>query len=1426
MTGADGGYAFTSLPDGAYRVQVNDAFGILAGYTPTLIVGGTADNTNKAQPYSVMLAAGNRINMTADFGYFLPDGAIGDYVWYDTNDNDLQNVGEPGIGNVTIALVKDSGNGSPDPTDVVVATTTTDANGGYIFTGLPAGTYFVDVTDTKGVLAGYKASSTGPESQTSPFKVVLTTGQVVLNADFGYVQLTNGKAVVGDTVWWDNNQNGVRDPSELGIPNTPVALVRVSDGVTIANTTTDENGNYLFTNVNPGTYRVDVTTPPPSSTPSAAAPDPTAPFTVVANQQYLDADIGFVPTQPATIGGTVWNDTTPNGVLAGEPGIPGVTVDLLTPAGVIIATTTTDTNGNYTFIVPPGSYLVQVSDTHNVLDDFTDGPLGPNPGQDNNNQAQPYPITIGGGDSNTTADFGYVQNETPAGVIGNQVWFETDRDGIYEPLSGEVGVAGVTVELLDSQNNFIARTMTGADGGYAFTSLADGTYKVKVTDTFGILTGYAPTTIVGGAADNTNKAQPYSVTLAAGSRINMTADFGYTLPGGAIGDYVWYDANKNGLQDVGEPGIGNVTIDLRDPSNKLIATTTTDANGGYIFTDLPAGTYIVDVTDTKGVLFGYSSSPTGVGSESQTDPFQVVLAAAQVVNNADFGYYQPTNGGTAVVGDTVWWDTNGNGERDPSELGIPGVLVLLLESGTNQFKGSTTTDENGNYLFNNVAPGTYYVDAATPPLNSTPSPGAPDPTAAFTVLANQQYLDADIGFLPTQPATIGGTVWNDTTPNGVLAGEPGIPGVTVDLLTPAGVIIATTTTDTNGNYTFIVPPGSYLVQVSDTHNVLDDFTGGPLGPNPGQDNNNQAQPYPITIGGGNSNTTADFGYVQYLTPAGVIGNQVWFEADRDGIYEPLSGEVGVAGVTVELLDSQNNFIARTMTGADGGYAFTSLADGTYKVKVTDTFGILTGYAPTTIVGGTADNTNKAQPYSVTLAAGSRINMTADFGYILPGGAIGDYVWYDANKNGLQDVGEPGIGNVTIDLRDPSNKLIATTTTDANGGYIFTDLLAGTYIVDVTDTKGVLFGYSPSPTGVGSESQTDPFQVVLAAAQVVNNADFGYYQPTNGGTAVVGDTVWWDTNGNGERDPSELGIPGVVVLLLESGTNQFKGSTTTDENGNYLFNNVAPGTYYVDAATPPLNSTPSPGAPDPTAAFTVLANQQYLDADIGFLPTQPATIGGTVWNDTTPNGVLAGEPGIPGVTVDLLTPAGVIIATTTTDTNGNYTFIVPPGSYLVQVSDTHNVLDDFTGGPLGPNPGQDNNNQAQPYPITIGGGNSNTTADFGYVQYLTPAGVIGNQVWFEADHDGVYEPLNGEIGVAGVTVQLLDSQNNPLATTMTGADGGYAFTSLADGTYKVKVTDTFGILTGYPPTSVGATRGQQQPGAAVQRDAGGGQPAST
>jgi len=900
--------------------------------------------------------------------------AIGDYVWYDANGDGRQDVDEPGIGNVTIAL--------RDSVGTVISTTVTDADGGYIFTGLLPGTYSVLVTDLNGVLTGY-THTLGPQSAPNPTgPITLSPGQTYRDADFGYRQVpTPGTAVVGDLVWWDVNKNGVQDPGEAGIPGVPVTLTTPS-GAVIATTTTDQNGNYLFTDVPPGTYVV-VAAQPANSSESPAAPNPTAPFTVSAGQQYLDADIGFVPNIIGTVGGTVWNDANSNGLLeGGEPRLPGVSVDLLDGSGNIIATTTTDANGTYTFTVPLGTYQVRVSDTTHTLADYVLGPLGPTPGADNNSQAQPYTVTLTPGNpTNTTGDFGYVKPDATLGKIGNQIWVETDRDGLFEPANGENGIEGVTVDLYRN-SVFYARTTTSASGDYVFTGLPAGAYTVTVSDIYGILAGYSPTLIVGGTADNTNKAQPYAITLPAGGE-NMTADFGYILPGAAIGDYVWYDADGDALQDVTEPGIGNVTLALYR-NGQVVQTTTTDANGGYLFTGLVAGTYTVTVTDLNGVLAGYTHVVGPQSLPSPTGP--IVLGPTDIYRDADFGYRQVPTPGTAVVGDTVWWDNNQNGVRDPGELGIPGVTVQLKNSAGTVIS-TTVTDQNGNYLFTDVAPGTYYVEAVTPPGN--PDPAAPNPTAPFTVSAGQQYLDADIGRVPANPATIGGTVWNDLNDNGILnPGEPGIPGVTVNLLDPTtGNIIATTTTDTNGNYTFTVPAGSYLVQVSDTHNVLDDFTLGPLGPTPGADNNSQAQPYLVTVGPGETNTTADFGYeaggpTDQGEPFGVIGNQVWVETDGDGIYEPLNGEVGIAGVTVELLNAAGQVISTTTTGADGGYVFTSLYTGTYGVRVSDIYSILAGYAPTTYPADqTGDNTNKRQVYTVTLPTANSINMTADFGYI-------------------------------------------------------------------------------------------------------------------------------------------------------------------------------------------------------------------------------------------------------------------------------------------------------------------------------------------------------------------------------------------------------------------------------------------------------------
>ncbi len=70
------------------------------------------------------------------------------------------------------------------------------------------------------------------------------------------------------------------------------------------------------------------------------------------------------------------------------------------------------------------------------------------------------------------------------------------------------------------------------------------------------------------------------------------------------------------------------------------------------------------------------------------------------------------------------------------------------------------------------------------------------------------------------------------------------------------------------------------------------------------------------------------------------------------------------------------------------------------------------------------------------------------------------MWLDADGDGVQDLGEPGLANVTAELFDPGlggmvgggdDVLVATATTDANGNYLFDHLLAGDYFVAVDDT---------------------------------------------------------------------------------------------------------------------------------------------------------------------------------------------------------------------------------------------------------------------------------------------------------------------------------------------------------------------------------------
>jgi choice-of-anchor A domain-containing protein/uncharacterized repeat protein (TIGR01451 family) len=177
-------------------------------------------------------------------------GRIGDFVWYDSDGDGLQDEGEAGIAGVTVLLFRDvNGDGALDDGDQLIASQETDAAGGYLFTGVFAGNYLVTVSE-----------DTLPEDYalTSGFAtavVSLVGGQIDLSADFGYRSTAVPNASIGDRVWEDLSRDGVQDPDEPGLVGVTVTLLD-ADGQTVATTVTDGDGYYLFAELPPGTYRV------------------------------------------------------------------------------------------------------------------------------------------------------------------------------------------------------------------------------------------------------------------------------------------------------------------------------------------------------------------------------------------------------------------------------------------------------------------------------------------------------------------------------------------------------------------------------------------------------------------------------------------------------------------------------------------------------------------------------------------------------------------------------------------------------------------------------------------------------------------------------------------------------------------------------------------------------------------------------------------------------------------------------------------------------------------------------------------------------------------------------------------------------------------------------------------------------------------
>ncbi|MDC8014151.1 GEVED domain-containing protein [Tahibacter soli] len=541
---------------------------------------------------------------------------------------------------------------------------------------------------------------------------------------------------LGDYVWVDSNDNGVQDDGNTGVNGVTATLYDsggdgvsgTPDDVPVAQTVTQNSpggqpGWYRFSSLTAGAWRVCIV-PPPNFVPARAdqggndtldsdgnpVTHCSAPVTLGPGQDIPDVDFGLVPT--AALGNYVWFDRNNDG-LQNEPaddGANGVTVRLYADDGdgtpepgagdALVATTVTAPDafgraGYYGFdeLVPGQPYFVQFVRPA-AATAFTTRGAGADGGADSD--ASPADgttaiVTLAPGEYAPDIDAGLI---APSGTLalGDQVWLDTDNDGIFEPPSGETGIDGVVLHLYrDVNGNGLADTdeyagatasgvASGFSGRYRFGNLAPGSYIVAVAPSNFVggapLSGLSTSTgndpapdpdddvngddngtqsgaaVVSRAVTLTDNGEPTSED--GNNDTNLTVDFGFfgaqpprfdygdapdAGAGSGPGNYATtvFDNGAVHALSAGSPYLGNC-VDADDGTAQDALAAGDDSRGGATF-----GTCATPGDDEDGVTFA--------------SPFTVGTTATFTVRA----------GNVAACTLNAWVDWNGNGTFDAAE---------------------------------------------------------------------------------------------------------------------------------------------------------------------------------------------------------------------------------------------------------------------------------------------------------------------------------------------------------------------------------------------------------------------------------------------------------------------------------------------------------------------------------------------------------------------------------------------------------------------------------------------------------------------------------------------------------------------------------------------------------------------------------------
>jgi uncharacterized repeat protein (TIGR01451 family)/fimbrial isopeptide formation D2 family protein len=677
----DGSYAFIDLPAGDYIVtqQLTQPVYTPAGGSATTTLNGTTtagtviDGTagvatavrdTPSAITGVVLNAGGK-SVDNNFGEILPVSASG-VVFFDLNNNGVQEPGDAGIGGVDIRLVGTDDQGNP-----VDTTVPTNADGSFNFDGLRPGTYtLIEPTQpvgtaqgktTAGQLDSTKAGSGTASNGAAPESSKIANIDLSRPGDFSsdnlFAEVPTNSGIAGK-VWLDANNDGVIDAGENGIAGVELELTGTDiNGNPIApvTVTTGADGSYSFLNLPPGEYKVvekqqpagtnDGKTKPGNigGTPmgngsaegSATAQNPSfiGTITVGVGQVSVENNFGEVPA--ASISGNVYNDSNDDGIRQPEEGgFANVTVELTGTDDLgnpVTLTTTTDANGKYSFEnLRPGTYVVtepnQPAETLNGK--TTAGSTGGTGSNPSTTTSQITGIVLKPGDESVDNNFGEI-GDSPDMLVSK---------------------SSDTVKF--TVNNVASYTIRVRNGGQ---QASKGEYIVK-------------------------DRLPVGLNLA-----EIPSGNGWTCTG-AVGD-TRFECRSVEVLNAGVTSASAITVKVNVTAEAAKAGTVNNAvlveGGGENEFRTPTTT---ERTAFEGDVTQLPVCDTAITQNVCRVPNQVQLSAS--------------------VGGTVWFDKGSDDALlDGGDERLQGWVVELVDADTGAVVKTTTSAVDGSYRFGDVVPG-------------------------------------------------------------------------------------------------------------------------------------------------------------------------------------------------------------------------------------------------------------------------------------------------------------------------------------------------------------------------------------------------------------------------------------------------------------------------------------------------------------------------------------------------------------------------------------------------------------------------------------------------------------------------------------------------------------------------------------------------